>query len=57
MFTFTLLSKEAGLEVNAEITVYVAVSSPKCIKIANISFEKVEQFIYLGMTARNQNSI
>jgi hypothetical protein len=28
-----------------------------CIKIDNISFEKVEEFMYLGTNLTNQNSI
>jgi hypothetical protein len=56
-------SKEIGLEVNAEKTKYMVMSRDKNaghnhnIKIDNKSFERVEQFKYLGTTLMNQNFI
>jgi hypothetical protein len=55
--------KEIGLEVNADKTKYVVMSRDQNagrshnIKIDNSSFERVEQFIYLGINLTNQNSI
>jgi hypothetical protein len=56
-------SKETGLEVNADKTKYMVMSrdqragQSRDIKIDNSSFERVEQFEYLGTTIMNQNSI
>jgi hypothetical protein len=56
-------SKEIGLELNAEKTKYMVISRDQHegqnhnTKIANKSFEKVEQFRCLGTTLTNQNSI
>jgi hypothetical protein len=56
-------SKEFGLEVNAEKTNYMVVSRNQnaghnhSIKIDSKSFERVEEFKYLGATLRNRNSI
>ena len=56
-------SKENGLEVNADKTKYMFMSPDQnagrshSIKIDNISFERVEEFKYLGTTLTNQNSI
>jgi ribosomal protein S2 len=56
-------SKEAGLEVNAEITKYMLLSRQQNagkiydIKIANRCLENVVQFRYLGTTITNQNLI
>ena len=56
-------SKENGLEVNADKTKYLVISrdqnARRChnIKIDNSSFERVEEFKYLGTTLTNQNSI
>jgi hypothetical protein len=56
-------SKQAGTEVNAEKTKYMIMSRGKYpgqnhnIKIQNIAFQRVEQFIYLGTILTNQNSI
>jgi hypothetical protein len=55
-------SKEIGLEVNAVKTKYTDTSPEQnagrnnSIKIDSSSFEKGEQFKYLGTTVRNQNS-
>jgi hypothetical protein len=54
-------SKKVGLEVNAVKTKYMLLSHYQItgqrhdIKIANISFENVSQFKYLGMTVTNTN--
>jgi hypothetical protein len=51
-------SKEIGLEVNAEKTKYMVMSRDQNagknhnIKLDNKSFERVEQFKYLGTTLR-----
>jgi hypothetical protein len=56
-----IASKEIGLEVNAEKTEYVVMSRNQSagqnrnIKIDNKSFERVEEFKYLGATLTNQN--
>jgi hypothetical protein len=56
-------SKEIGLEVNAEKTKYMVMSRNHYsgqnhnMKIDNKSFERVEQFKYLGTTLTNRNSI
>jgi hypothetical protein len=56
-------SKEIGLEVNAEKTKYMVTSRNQNagqnhnIKLDNKSFERVEQFKYLGTNLTNQNSI
>jgi hypothetical protein len=56
-------SKEVGLEVNPEKTKYMLVSccqkagQRQSIKIANRSFEDVENFKYLGTTPTDQNCI
>jgi hypothetical protein len=55
--------KEAGLEVNAEKTKYIVISQDQNagqyhnIKTDNKSFERVEEFKYLGITLPNQNSM
>jgi hypothetical protein len=52
-----------GLEVNADKTKYVVVSRNQnagrshSMKIDNSSFERVEEFKYLGTTLTNQNPI
>jgi hypothetical protein len=56
-------SKEIGLEVNAEKTKYMVMSRNQNagqnhnIKLDNKSFERVEQFKYLGTTVTNRKSI
>jgi hypothetical protein len=56
-------SKDTGLEVNAEKTKYMVMSQDQNagknhnIKIDNKSFERLEQFQYLGSTLTNRNSI
>jgi hypothetical protein len=56
-------SKEIGLEVNADKTKYTVISRDQnagqnnSMKIENSSFERVEEFKYLGTTLTNQNSI
>ena len=55
--------KEIGLEVNADKTKYMCMSRDQnagrgySVKIDNSSFERVEEFKYLGMTLTDQNSI
>ena len=52
-------SKEIGLEVNADKTKYMVMSreqnerQSRSMKIDNSSFERVEEFIYLGTTLTN----
>jgi hypothetical protein len=56
-------SKEIGLEVNANKTKHLVVSRDQNavrshnIKTVNSSFERVEEFKYLGTTLTNQNYI
>jgi hypothetical protein len=56
-------SKEVGLEVNTEKTKYMLLSRQQNagqnhdIQIANICFENVAQFRYLGTTTTNQKLI
>ena len=58
-----MASKENGLEVNADKTNYMVMSQNQStgqshsIKIDNSSFERVEDFKYLGTVLMNQNSI
>jgi hypothetical protein len=58
-----IASKEIGLEVNAEKTNYMIMSRNQNagqnhnIKIESKSFERVEEFKYLGTTLTNRNSI
>jgi hypothetical protein len=55
-------SKEIDLEINDDKTEYMVMSrdqnarSSHSVKIGNSSFERMEQFIYLGTTLTNQNS-
>jgi len=61
--TLVVASKEIGLEVNADKTKYMVMSRDQnagrsySMKIDNSSFERVEEFKYLGTTLTNQNSI
>jgi hypothetical protein len=61
--TLSDASKEVGLEVNTEKTKYMLLSCHQYagqnhdIKIANISFQIVTHFKYLGTTIKNQNLI
>ena len=56
-------SKEIGLEVNDDKTKYMVMSQDQnagqshIIKIDNISFERVEEFRYMGTTLTHQNYI
>ena len=56
-------SKENGIEVNANKTKYMVMSRDQAagrshsMKTDNRSFERVEEFRYLGKTLPNQNSI
>ena len=58
-----MASKEIGLEVNADKTKYMVMSRDQnagqshSMKIDNISFERVEEFKYLGTNLTNQNSV
>jgi hypothetical protein len=58
-----IASKEISLEVNAERTKYFVMSQDQNaghnhnIKIDNKSFERVEEFKYLGATLTDRNSI
>ena len=60
---FLVVSKESGLEVNADKTKYMVMSRNQNVgqshrtKADNSSFESVEEFKYLRTTLRNQNSI
>ena len=61
--TLVVAAKEIGLEVNADKTKYMVMSRDQnagrthSIKIDNSSFERVDDFKYLGTTLINQNSI
>ena len=53
-------SKDAGIEVNAKFVVLTRdqnAGRTHNIKIDNSSFERVEEFRYLGTTQMNQNSV
>jgi len=61
--SLVVASKKIGLEVNADKTKYMVMSRDQnsgrsnSMKIDNSSFERVEEFKYLGTTLKNQNSI
>jgi hypothetical protein len=61
--TFLEVSRDVGIEINAEKTKYVIMSrhpnsgQNQNIRTANESFENVATFKYLGMTLTNQNDI
>ena len=56
-------TREIGLEVSADKTKYMVVSRDQnaernhSVRIANSTFERVDEFKYLGTTLTNQNSI
>ena len=56
-------TREIGLEVSADKTKYMVMSRDQKagrnhnVRIDNSTFERVEEFKYLGTTLRNQNSI
>ena len=56
-------SKKIGLEINSDKTKYIVMSRNQnarqshSIKVDSSSFERVEDFKYLGTTLKNQNSI
>ena len=58
-----MASKEIGLEVNVDKTKYMVMSRDQNagqshnMRTDNRSFERVEEFKYLGTTLTNQNSI
>jgi len=61
--TLVTATREIGLEVNADKTKYMGVSRDEnagrnhSLRTDNGTFEKVEEFNYLGKTSTNQNSI
>jgi hypothetical protein len=61
--SLVVASKDIGLEVNADKTKYLVMSRDQnagrnnSIKIDNSSFERVEEFKYLGTTLTYQNYI
>ena len=56
-------TREIGMEVSADKTKYMVVSRDQnagrihSVRIDNNTFERVEEFKYLGTTLKNQNSI
>jgi len=63
MEALVVASKEIGLEVNSDKTKYMVMSQDQnvgqshSIKIDNSSFERVEEFKYLGTSLINKISI
>jgi hypothetical protein len=61
--TLLVAAKEIGLEVNTDKTKYMVMSRERnagrthSMKIDNSSFERVDEFKYLGTTLTNQNLI
>jgi len=61
--TLVAVTREIGLEVNADKTKYMVMSRNQnagrihSVRIDNSTFEKEEEFKYLGTTLTNQNSI
>jgi len=61
--TLVAASREIGLEVSADKTKYMVMSRDQnagrihSVRIDNSTFERVEEFKYLGTTLTNQNSI
>ena len=60
--TLVATTREIGLEVNADKTKYMVMSRDQnagrnySVRIDNSTFERVEEFKYLGTTLTNQNS-
>ena len=58
-----IVTKEIGLEVNADKTKYMVMSRDRnvgwghSVKIDNSAIQRVEEFKYLGKTITDQNSI
>ena len=58
-----LFTRQIGLEVSADKTKYMVVSRDEnagrnhSVRIDNSTFERVEEFKYLGKTLTNQNSV
>jgi len=56
-------SKGIGIEINVDESMYMTMFRDQnagrshCMKIDNSSFERLEEFKYLGTTLTNQNSI
>jgi len=61
--TLVAATREIGLEVNVDKTKYMIMSRDQnagrvhSVRIDNSTFERVEEFNYLGTTFTNQNSI
>jgi len=61
--TLLVVSKESGLEVNADKTKYMVMSRDKNaglnhrIKVDNSSFERLQEFRYLGTILMNVNYV
>ena len=61
--TLVAATREIGLKVNADRTKYMVMSRDQNagrihnVRIDNSTFERVEEFKYLGTTLTNQNSI